>query len=240
MEGKRSTLDRSHCLRKIREFTKSILEDLSNGRLPVVSINRFRNYCSNYNGNCFCSYDRVNGKEVLTLQSQCHVHRLEQAIVDRAINDICILLECSRHHLNVVRTLYCLRVISLPCVTITHMYLSPKGNLLPNEPFYPREEALDIFSVAQYILVVEKESVFQRLADDCFCSTNRCIVITGRGYPDIATRRFLRVLAGKLHVPVYCLVDSDPYGFDILTTYRFGSMVRNSCRHLQLFSYSHD
>ncbi|GMH25040.1 hypothetical protein Nepgr_026883 [Nepenthes gracilis] len=79
-------------------------------------------------------------------------------------------------------------------------------------------------SVARYILVVEKESVFQRLANDRFCSANQCIVITGRGYPDIPTRRFLRVLIDNLHIPVCCLVDSDPYGFDILTTYRFGSM----------------
>lgn len=28
----------------------------------------------------------------------------EQSVVDRAINDICILLHCSRHNLNVVRT----------------------------------------------------------------------------------------------------------------------------------------
>lgn len=81
-----------------------------------------------------------------------------------------------------------------------------------------------MISVAQYILVVEKESVFQRLANDQFCGKNRCIVLTGRGYPDVPTRRFLRLLIEKLHLPVYCLVDSDPYGIDILTTYRFGSM----------------
>ncbi|KAI7740761.1 hypothetical protein M8C21_001194, partial [Ambrosia artemisiifolia] len=86
------------------------------------------------------------------------------------------------------------------------------------------EEVKDIISVAEYILVVEKESVFQRLANDCFCKNNRCIVITGRGYPDIPTRRFLRLLIEQLHLPTYCLVDCDPYGFDILTTYRFGSM----------------
>uniref|UniRef100_A0A5B7BFX0 Putative meiotic recombination protein SPO11-1 isoform X5 n=1 Tax=Davidia involucrata TaxID=16924 RepID=A0A5B7BFX0_DAVIN len=83
---------------------------------------------------------------------------------------------------------------------------------------------VDIISVAQYILIVEKESVFQRLADDHFCNRNRCIVITGRGYPDVPTRRFLRLLTKKLRLPAYCLVDCDPYGFDILTTYRFGSM----------------
>ncbi|TYK07936.1 meiotic recombination protein SPO11-1 isoform X4 [Cucumis melo var. makuwa] len=81
-----------------------------------------------------------------------------------------------------------------------------------------------IATAADYILVVEKESVFQRLANDRFCSRNRCIVITGRGYPDVPTRRFLRLLVDVLALPAFCLVDCDPYGFDILTTYRFGSM----------------
>jgi meiotic recombination protein SPO11 len=86
------------------------------------------------------------------------------------------------------------------------------------------EAIKDVVSVAHYILVVEKETVFQRLANDKFCERNRCIVITGRGYPDIPTRRFLRYLVEQLHLPAYCLVDSDPYGFDILATYKFGSL----------------
>eukprot|EP00268_Persea_americana_P048923 TRINITY_DN5203_c2_g1_i14.p1 TRINITY_DN5203_c2_g1~~TRINITY_DN5203_c2_g1_i14.p1 ORF type:complete len:219 (-),score=41.12 TRINITY_DN5203_c2_g1_i14:225-881(-) len=86
------------------------------------------------------------------------------------------------------------------------------------------EEVEDVMCVAKYILVVEKETVFQRLANDKFCEKNHCIVITGRGYPDVSTRRFLRLLVEKLCLPAYCLVDCDPYGFDILTTYRFGSM----------------
>nr|GEW59843.1 nucleolar protein 56 [Tanacetum cinerariifolium] len=57
----------------------------------------------------------------------------------------------------------------------------------------------DIISVADYILVMEKESVFQRLANDCFCKTNRCVIIT-----------VLRLLVEKLHLLVYCLVDCDP------------------------------
>jgi len=40
------------------------------------------------------------------------------------------------------------------------------------------EAIKDVVSVAQYILVVEKETVFQRLANDKFCERNRCIVIT--------------------------------------------------------------
>lgn len=97
------------------------------------------------------------------------------------------------------------------------------------------EEIKDIVSAARYILVVEKESVFQRLANDQFCKSNHCIVISGRGYPDIPTRRFLRLLVENLHIPAYCLVDCDPYGFDILTTYRFGSMqMAYDTKHLRV------
>ncbi|CAN4085665.1 unnamed protein product [Withania somnifera] len=50
----------------------------------------------------------------------------------------------------------------------------------------------DIVSVAQYVLV--------------FCKRNQCTVITGRGYPDILTMRFLCLLIDKLYLIVYCLL----------------------------------
>ncbi|KAJ4725272.1 Spo11/DNA topoisomerase VI, subunit A protein [Melia azedarach] len=255
MEGNSPSSD---LLRKIREFTKSIVKDLNQGRSPLIFINRFRNYCSNLDANCSCSYDASKGQEILTLEKQCHAHRInvllrvllivqqllqenrhgskrdiyymhpslfaEQLVVDRAINDICILLQCSRHNLNVVSVgkglvMGWLRFLEagrkFDCIN--------NPNTVHHIPVLV-EEVKDIVSVANYILVVEKESVFQRLANDQFCTRNRCIVITGRGYPDISTRRFLRLLIEKLSLPTYCLVDCDPYGFDILTTYRFGSM----------------
>ncbi|XP_028555373.1 meiotic recombination protein SPO11-1 isoform X2 [Dendrobium catenatum] len=148
----------------------------------------------------------------------------DQAVVNRAINDICILLKCSRHHLNVVpvgRGLVMGWVRFVEAGRINSCITSPStAYVIP----VCVEEVKDIVSVAQYILVVEKETVFQRLANDKFCERNHCIVITGRGYPDVSTRRFLQLIVKQLHLPVYCLVDFDPYGFDILATYRFGSM----------------
>ncbi|XP_019104718.1 meiotic recombination protein SPO11-1 isoform X2 [Beta vulgaris subsp. vulgaris] len=148
----------------------------------------------------------------------------DQSVVDRAINDICIILECSRHNLNVVSV-----AKGLVMGWIRFSDEGKKSDCIasPNtaHPIPVQvEEVKNILSFAEYILVVEKESVFQRLANDQFCSFNRCIVITGRGYPDVPTRRFLRLLTEKLYIPIYCLVDSDPYGFDILATYRFGSL----------------
>ncbi|KAK9089882.1 hypothetical protein Scep_028964 [Stephania cephalantha] len=260
MAGKRDHTNPSALLNRIKDFTRSLVLDLSNGRSPVVTLGRYRNHCSDPTGNCGCGSDQCKGVEVISLRREFHARRLDvllrvlvivqkllqenkhgskrdiyymhpsvfsdQTVVDRAINDICILLRCSRHNLNVVsvgkglvmgwlrfsesgRTFDCLR----------------RPSTAHPVPVYV-EDVMDIVSVAKYILVVEKEAVFNRLANDRFCDTNRCIIITGRGYPDIPTRRFLRLLVEKLQLPVYCLVDCDPYGFDILTTYRFGSMTR--------------
>nr|XP_027063648.1 meiotic recombination protein SPO11-1-like isoform X1 [Coffea arabica]XP_027127642.1 meiotic recombination protein SPO11-1-like isoform X1 [Coffea arabica] len=262
MEGKRSCLSSSipsDLLRRIRKLTLSILTNLSNGQSPVVQIDRFRNYCTETSGNCYCNCGISVGKELLTLQRECHTRRLdvllrvllvvqtllqqnrhgskrdiyymhptvfkEQSVVDRAINDICILLQCSRHNLNVVSV--------GNGMVMGWLKFSEAGRKFdcinnPNTaypvPVHVEDVEIDIIGVARYILVVEKESVFQRLANDSFCTRNRCIVVTGRGYPDVPTRRFLRLLIEKLHLPAYCLVDCDPYGIDILTTYRFGSM----------------
>ncbi|XP_052289013.1 meiotic recombination protein SPO11-1 isoform X5 [Citrus sinensis] len=226
MEGnrRRSHLERHDLLRKIKEFCKSILKDITERRSLSISINQFRNYCKNLDAHCSCSYDFPQGQEILTLEKQCHARRIEQSIVDQAINDICILLQCSRHNINVVSAgkgmvMGWLRFLEsgakFDCIN------SP-NDAHPIPTFV--EKVKDIVSTANYILVVEKESVFHRLANDQYCTRNRCIVITGRGYPDISTRRFLRLLIEKLRLPTFCLVDCDPYGFDILTTYRFGSM----------------
>ncbi|KAG6405262.1 hypothetical protein SASPL_132849 [Salvia splendens] len=132
----------------------------------------------------------------------------EQSVVDRAINDICILLHCSRHNLNVVSVGNGL-VMGWLRFSEARRKFDCIGR--PNKTYHIPVQVEDV-------------EVFQRLANDQFCTKNRAIVITGRGYPDIPTRRFLNLLVGTLHLPVYCLVDCDPYGIDILVTYRFGSM----------------
>ncbi|CAL1384727.1 unnamed protein product [Linum trigynum] len=259
MKGNQSSSRRRmELLGKIREFTRSLVKALSEGRSPGIFIDKFSNYCTNPHGNCCCGSDLPEGQEILTIQRECSARRIdvllrvlvivqkllqedrhgskrdiyymhpsvfsEQPVVDRAINDICIILQCSRHNLNVVSVGNGLVMGWLRFVEAGRKFdcINSPSNTFP-VPVYV-EEVRDIVSVAEYILIVEKESVFQRLANDHFCDTNRCIVITGRGYPDIPTRRFLRLLIEKLRLPVYCLVDCDPYGFDILTTYRFGSM----------------
>ena len=43
-------------------------------------------------------------------------------------------------------------------------------------------------SDALFILLVEKDAAFMRLAEDRFYNTFPCIIITAKGQPDVASR----------------------------------------------------
>jgi len=75
----------------------------------------------------------------------------------------------------------------------------------------PNPDALEILELdADYVLVVEKDAIFNRLNKERFWETNRCILITGKGQPDRSTRRMVRRLWEEHNLPVYVLTDSIP------------------------------
>ncbi|MEM1674962.1 MAG: DNA topoisomerase IV subunit A [Desulfurococcaceae archaeon] len=78
---------------------------------------------------------------------------------------------------------------------------------------------------AEYVLVVEKDAVFQQLHRYGFWKKNRAILVTSAGQPDRATRRFVRRLNEELKLPVYILTDADPYGFYIYSVFKVGSIT---------------
>ncbi|KAK7128513.1 hypothetical protein R3I94_016928 [Phoxinus phoxinus] len=83
----------------------------------------------------------------------------------------------------------------------------------------------NIVSSAKFILIVEKDATLQRLLDDDFCTRlSPCIIITGKGMPDVNSRLMVRKLWDELHVPVFALVDADPHGIEIMCIYKYGSM----------------
>ena len=51
-------------------------------------------------------------------------------------------------------------------------------------------------------------------------------VSKAKGYPDIQTRQFLRLLYTSFpELPILCLVDHDPDGIGIMSTYKHGSIA---------------
>ena len=72
------------------------------------------------------------------------------------------------------------------------------------------------------IVVVEKETVFQRIVREAPSHPvlSTCVIITGCGYPDIGTRAFLFKIAGQdRSIPVVGLVDWNACGAHILSQY---------------------
>uniref|UniRef100_A0A7C1T6G8 Type 2 DNA topoisomerase 6 subunit A n=2 Tax=Thermofilum pendens TaxID=2269 RepID=A0A7C1T6G8_THEPE len=89
----------------------------------------------------------------------------------------------------------------------------------------PNVDKLEIVSVdAEYVLVVEKDAIFERLNEEEFWKKNKCILVTGKGQPDRSTRRIVRRLWEEFDLPVYVLTDADSYGFYIYSVYRSGSI----------------
>lgn len=86
-------------------------------------------------------------------------------------------------------------------------------------------DALEIVKVeAAYVLVIEKDAIFQRLVREKFWSQENAILVTAKGMPDRATRRFIRRLNEEYKLPVYVLTDGDPYGWYIYSVYKSGSI----------------
>ncbi|KAL7475194.1 hypothetical protein ACHAW6_001120 [Cyclotella cf. meneghiniana] len=74
---------------------------------------------------------------------------------------------------------------------------------------------------AKVIVVIEKEGVYNRLAEERIFDKFPCILITGKGFPDLATRALVQTLHKELDLPVVGLCDSNPFGISVLSLYHY-------------------
>jgi DNA topoisomerase VI subunit A len=77
---------------------------------------------------------------------------------------------------------------------------------------------------ARYILLIEKDAVWTRFNEDKFWKRERCIILQGGGQPPRGVRRLVQRLHSELKLPVYVLVDNDPWGFYIYSVMKQGSI----------------
>ena len=77
---------------------------------------------------------------------------------------------------------------------------------------------------AKYILLIEKDAVWTRFNEDKFWKRERCIILQGGGQPPRGVRRLVQRLHSELKLPVYVLVDNDPWGFYIYSVMKQGSI----------------
>ncbi|KAI9933337.1 hypothetical protein MW887_007810 [Aspergillus wentii] len=156
-----------------------------------------------------------------------------QRVVDTVVDDIAHTIGVDRTALNVeaaakglVAGYYCLKTKSHD---ILDARLSTQDSLIPRAEYI---EEIDISEI-EWVLILEKEAVYRRLARSNYhtkAAVGKGIMITGKGYPDLCTRAFARLLFEKSsHLRpapcFYALVDSDPDGMAIMSTYKYGSMA---------------
>ncbi|XP_054706575.1 meiotic recombination protein SPO11-like [Uloborus diversus] len=148
----------------------------------------------------------------------------KQAIVDNILDDISCMLNEPKINLHVLTT-------SKGCIAGNLRYKDGDGNYIDcNETSQGILLPCDIKSIsymqsdARFILLVEKSAVFQMLLDSNVTQLlHPCIMITGKGFPDVNTREMVKRLWNTLQVPILALMDADPYGIEILSVYKFGS-----------------
>ncbi|KAI0123346.1 Spo11/DNA topoisomerase VI subunit A [Xylariales sp. AK1849] len=141
-----------------------------------------------------------------------------QAYVDHLVDDIAFTFGVGRDFLNIVA--------------------ASKG-LITGGPFDPGQDNhgvpipqtrnlddTDLRSV-RWILVIEKEATFRSLAATRYFEISAAgpgIIVTAKGYPDLATRQFLHsVHSACPRIPIQALVDFDPDGIAIMRIFKLGS-----------------
>ncbi|XP_060237287.1 meiotic recombination protein SPO11 isoform X4 [Meriones unguiculatus] len=144
-----------------------------------------------------------------------------QATVDNIIDDISCMLKVPRRSLHVLSTSKGLMAGNLRYTeedgTPVQCTCTTTATAVPSN--------IEGMQNAKFLLIVEKDATFQRLLDDNFCSRmSPCIMVTGKGVPDLNTRLLVKKLWDTFHIPIFTLVDADPHGIEIMCIYKYGSM----------------
>jgi DNA topoisomerase-6 subunit A len=77
---------------------------------------------------------------------------------------------------------------------------------------------------AEFVMLVEKEAVWHRLNEDKFWRKHKCLLLTCGGQATRGARRLIQRLSTELKLPVYVLVDNDPWGLYIYSVVKQGSI----------------
>ena len=150
----------------------------------------------------------------------------EQSECDPVIEDVEVLLNSLREEL--------------------HLYAQKKGDMVGDLVLVDRGDTIDCARMgsggygipsivepeviqfkeckAKFVLHVEKDTVWQRFNEDKFWRKHHCILTHGGGQPPRGVRRLLHRLHNELKLPVFCLLDNDPWGYYIYSVIKQGSI----------------
>ncbi|MHA1684807.1 MAG: hypothetical protein ACTSYD_00215 [Candidatus Heimdallarchaeaceae archaeon] len=146
----------------------------------------------------------------------------KQSVSDALIEDLSAMLRVTRASLNISA--------SSKGIVVGRISFREKGDLIDcraigtGKAITPHIDDIEnLESDAEFCLVIEKDAIFNRLAEDHFYDYIPSILVTAKGQPDVATRQFLKKIRDELQIPILAIMDADPYGFEIMRVYSVGS-----------------
>ncbi len=146
----------------------------------------------------------------------------KQSVSDALIEDLGAMLQVSRSSLNISA--------SSKGIVVGRISFEEKGDLIDcrkmgsGKAIAPNIDDINkLESDAEFCLVIEKDAIFNRLAEDHFYDYVPSVLVTAKGQPDMATRQFLKKIDDELNLPILAIMDADPYGFEIMRVYSVGS-----------------
>jgi meiotic recombination protein SPO11 len=147
----------------------------------------------------------------------------DQKNSDASIEDVSTILKTTRNSTHIVA--------SAKGTAIGRLRIKDKNDIIDLEglgsggwtisPMLDNIEILE--SDAEFILVLEKDAAMIRISEARWWRKYPCIILTGKGAADMATRMFLKRINKELNLPTFALMDSDPYGHYIFSVYLRGS-----------------
>ena len=139
-----------------------------------------------------------------------------QGEVDRLVAELVALLQVPRLMLGVVATSKGLVVGNLERRGHLGRLPTVGGVTIPQDV----SDIRDLPMRATFLLIVEKDAMFQRILEESVfvAGLPPFIMVTGRGVPDLATRQLVYRLTTKFSLPTFILTDCNPYGSEIALT----------------------
>ncbi|OQD65944.1 hypothetical protein PENPOL_c005G00038 [Penicillium polonicum] len=155
-----------------------------------------------------------------------------QYVVDHIVDDLAYTIGVNRAALNVEAAAKGLVTGEFRLIRGSHILIDAQS--VTEDSLIPRVEDGDEIDISRvrWVLVIEKEAVFHRLARISYHTralAGEGIMVTGKGYPDFMTRTFLRAMSdsasnqSRRPPRFYALTDGDPHGMAIMSTYKYGS-----------------
>ncbi|CAK9054426.1 Transmembrane 9 superfamily member 4 (Endomembrane protein 10) (Transmembrane nine protein 4) (AtTMN4) [Durusdinium trenchii] len=163
--------------------------------------------------------------------SDCRELFGSQSVMDRALRDAVGALQVGRPHLGILTAEKGLLAGDIafkdPSAFASLAAQGSSGTSI-SESMLKDDNNIQIGEKAKVVLVVEKDTIFQHLLHSRLLAALPMILVTGRGYPDLLTRRFLQKLHRIApHLLQLYLGDFDPDGVAIYLLYR------TSCEQLR-------